>query len=98
MITVENVQGTLDFYREQFEFSVHYNSNANRGYVFKDAAEIMFSVPNVHLPFARTIFTGSLYTNTDNVDHWWNKLKNQIEIVCPLEHLNIECVNLHLKV
>jgi len=36
------------------------------------------ALPNAHLPFGGPIVTGSLYLNAEDVDPWWNPLKNKM--------------------
>lgn len=45
-----------------------------------DNADIMFGLPNAHIPFEQARFTGSFYINTNDVDGWWMKLKDKCRI------------------
>ena len=45
----------------------------------------MLALPNTHEPFDRPAFTGSLYFNVDDVDELWQKLKDNSEVVYPIE-------------
>ena len=85
VIYVPEIKTTLDYYREHFGFETRCNETASWGYAFKDAVEIMFSIPNAHLPFTATAFTGSLYINTDDVNAWWALVKEKCTIVYPVE-------------
>ena len=48
-------------------------------------AEIMLSGLNVHEGDGATVFTGSLYLRTDDVDGLWNRLKDRARICYPIE-------------
>lgn len=56
--------------------------------VSKDDAEIMFSLPNEHLPFQKPTFTGSIYVKTNNVESFWNSIKEDVKISYPLEQFD----------
>ncbi|SER66797.1 VOC family protein [Pedobacter rhizosphaerae] len=64
---------------------IHYEHSVDWGYAHKDNVEIMFCAPNAHIPFEKTLITGSLYINKDDVDAWWEKLKNKCEVIYSLE-------------
>jgi uncharacterized glyoxalase superfamily protein PhnB len=53
-----------------------------------DGTEVMFALPNAHLAFQKPAMTGSLYFNTDDVDGWWNKLKDQCQVEYPIENFD----------
>ena len=58
------------------------------GYVTKDGIEIMFVNFDNQLPESSPIFTGSLYLNTNNVNAWWDLLKDKATIYYPIENFS----------
>ncbi len=56
------------------------------GLAQKDEIKIMLAKPNEHTPYEKPFFTGSLYINTNDVDGWWNKLKDTEYIYYPIEN------------
>ena len=48
----------------------------------------MLALPNQHLPYHSSYMTGSLYLRTDNVDAWWQELKDKTELVYPIENFD----------
>jgi uncharacterized glyoxalase superfamily protein PhnB len=49
------------------------------------AVELMFSLPNEHIPFDKPQFTGSLYFNPDDVDELWEKVRDKATVLYPVE-------------
>jgi uncharacterized glyoxalase superfamily protein PhnB len=54
----------------------------------RDRAEIMLSLPNEHLPFEKPLFTGSFYFHVEEVDALWERLRDKVTVVYPIEHLD----------
>lgn len=50
-----------------------------------NGADIMLASANEHFPFDEPGFTGSFYINTNNVDAWWDKLKDKCRVCYPVE-------------
>jgi len=50
-----------------------------------NGVEWMFTTPDHHRPFDKCIMTGSIYLDVSDVDYWWNKLKDKVEIAYPVE-------------
>jgi uncharacterized glyoxalase superfamily protein PhnB len=48
-------------------------------------AEIMLSLPNEHLPFERSTFTGSFYFQAEDVDSLWEQIREKVAVVYPVE-------------
>lgn len=80
--TIEFYVGVLGFTCEAFSEEWGWAS------LKKDAVHIMLSGPNEHEPFDGPRFTGSFYINTDDVDAWWQQLKDKARIGYPLENFN----------
>jgi uncharacterized glyoxalase superfamily protein PhnB len=52
----------------------------------KDDTELMLSLPNAHEPFDKIQFTGSFYFRIDNVDQFWEQIRDKATLVYPLEN------------
>ena len=83
---VDNVRATIDWYVNTLGFNeADYVEEWHWGAVVKDEVEIMFSRPNEHMAYNGAQFTGSLYMNTNNVEAWWKKLKDDQNIFYEIE-------------
>ena len=51
-----------------------------------DAVDLMFSLPNDHLPFEGPAFTGSLFFYTDNIDQLWEKYQHAGRVAYPIDN------------
>jgi len=86
MMYVADVQSTIDFYVKTLEFNCdNYSAEWGWAQLSKDKVRIMLSKPNAHIPFEKSNFTGSFYFNTDDVDKWWNLVKDKANISYPIE-------------
>ena len=86
ILRTTQIAETISFYNEILGFTVdNYDEEWAWASLNKDGIEIMLAFPNEHEPFDRPIFTGSFYFNTDNVDEWWEKLKDKTKICYELE-------------
>lgn len=85
MLTVISIDSAVEFYRDVLGFSL-LTSTATWACMAIDDIEVMFALPNEHLPFQKPGMTGSLYFNTDDVDALWNRLKDQCQIEYPIEN------------
>ncbi len=74
------------FYTTKLDFKV-ISGSPGEGWILlrRDSIEVMFSLPNEHIPFKEPLFTGSFYFRTDRVELLWNKLKTETEVVYELE-------------
>ncbi len=84
MLWVINVAASVRFYCEHLGFTCP-NQLAYWAVLERDGVEIMFSVPNVHTPFERSMFTGSLYFQCEEVDELWQSVKDKVTVVYPIE-------------
>jgi len=81
MLWVNDVEKTIQFYKEVLKFThSHFEPTVQWGYVIKDEIEIMFASLHNLSPGNESLFTGSLYLNTDNVDAWWGLLKDKTTV------------------
>jgi catechol 2,3-dioxygenase-like lactoylglutathione lyase family enzyme len=84
MLTVPNIDKSVGFYTDTLGFSV-VNQMEGWAVVQKDGFEVMFALPNEHVPFEKPHFTGSIYFNVDDVETVWAKLKERVKVVYDLE-------------
>jgi uncharacterized glyoxalase superfamily protein PhnB len=54
----------------------------------KDGVELMLALPVEHEPLEKPVFTGSFYFHTENVDVWWERLKEKATVVYPIENFD----------
>ena len=87
MLTVKDVGEAVAFYRDVLGFAC---LTLTEGWacVGIDAIEVMFALPNAHLPFEKPLMTGSIYFNTTDVDGWWEKLRERCTVEYPLEEFD----------
>src|SRR6185503_7896057 len=79
MLTVTSIDSAIEFYRDLLGFQL-VSSFPGSACMRLDDVEIMFSLPNEHLPFTRPMMTGSLYFKTDQVDVLWEHLKDRCQV------------------
>ncbi len=87
MLTVTDVSASVSFYRDTLGFACA-NQMSGWASMSKDGVEIMFALPNAHIPFERPQLTGSLYLRCDDVDAVWQAVRDRVEIVYPLENFD----------
>jgi uncharacterized glyoxalase superfamily protein PhnB len=87
MLYTDKFDETIEFYATVLGFTVS-GRNDDWGWanLWKDKVEIMLAKPNEHTPFEKSIFTGSLYFNTDNVDALWETLSTKATICYEIEN------------
>lgn len=86
MLETHDLQATLRFYTEILSFNVDaYEEEWGWASLSKDEITIMFSRPNPHRNLPSAILSGSLYIKTDQVDHWWEKLRLSCNVCYELE-------------
>ena len=86
LMRTKNLQGTIDWYVNQLGFTcTDHVPKYGFARVQLHNADIMLATPNDHYPFDQPNFTGSFYINTNNVDAWWEKLKDKCKVCYPIE-------------
>ena len=86
MIWSREIQETIDFYTQVLGFTcAEYNDDWGWATLQRDDLEIMVATPNEHTPFDKPVFTGSFYIITDNVDYWWEQLKDKVKLCYDIE-------------
>lgn len=86
MLWVDDVRATIDYYVSTLGFDeANYNEAWGWGVIEKHKVTIMLAKPNAHTPYEKPMFTGSLYLQTDDVEAWWNYLKDRANVFYPIE-------------
>ncbi len=86
MFYTEAVDETVDFYCDVLGFTcTHNDPKLGWASVKNDEVEIMFCLPNVHIPFEKPNFTGSIYIHCDNVASIWESVKDKAKVCYPIE-------------
>jgi len=85
MLTVANMDTTIRFYHDVLGFEC---SNRAEGWatLLNYGVEIMIALPNAHVPFQKSLFTGSFYMNLDDVDALWQSVRDKTDVVYPIEN------------
>jgi uncharacterized glyoxalase superfamily protein PhnB len=86
MLSTKQLRETVDFYTEVLGFECP-NFVEEWGWAALGFGEIelMFALPNAHMPFDGPIFTGSLYFNVESADEVWEKVKDATKVCYPIE-------------
>jgi uncharacterized glyoxalase superfamily protein PhnB len=84
MLTVTDITTAVSFYCDVLGFVLR-SDMEGWACVASGDVEVMLAVPNAHLPFERPSLTGSLYFRTDDVDGWWERLKDKCRVEYPIE-------------
>ena len=86
ILYTKNLNKSIDFYLKILGFEFIITSCNNDWVILRlDDIELMLSNPNDHIPFHKSIFTGSFYIQTVHVDLIWDKLRDHPNISYPLE-------------
>lgn len=89
MLVTADMQKTLDFYCKTLGFScVAINDEGTWCALQRDRVEIMFSAPNPHMAFEKAQCTGYFYITVLNVDAQWERVRDQAEVVYPIENFS----------
>ena len=86
MLVVPNLPETIAFYVNVLGFTCEiYREDWRWASLARDGIYIMLAGPNDHEPFDKPVFTGSFYLNTDDVNGWWEQLKDKTRVCYPPE-------------
>jgi uncharacterized glyoxalase superfamily protein PhnB len=86
LLYTKDLQAAIDFYTKVFGFTCTAHVPAyGFARVQLEGADIMFALPNAHIPFEKPVLTGSLYINTTDADGWWQKLKDKCKVCYEIE-------------
>ena len=86
MLSTKQLRETVDFYTKVLGFDCP-NFVEEWGWAALNFGEVelMFALPNAHLPFDKPTLTGSLYFNVENADEVWEKVKGMTKVCYPIE-------------
>ena len=91
LLWVTDVEATVNYYVNTLGFSfVNQLYDWSWAAVEKDGIECMFSKAPGSESFNQPAFTGSLYFTTDNIDQWWQQLREKATIVYPIENFDYQ--------
>ncbi len=81
MLWTRALKESITFYTDVLGFVLdEFNEEWGWASLHLDDIVIMVAKPNEHMTFEQPAFTGSLYINTDDVDYWWQRLKDQVKL------------------
>jgi catechol 2,3-dioxygenase-like lactoylglutathione lyase family enzyme len=85
MLRTADLKASLEFYTTILGFTCD-GSSDEWGWtsVKRDDVCIMFALPDPGEPFARPVFTGSLYIHASDVDALWTRLKDVVRVCYPI--------------
>lgn len=86
MLRVHNLAGSIAHYEQVFGFTPDsIAEDEGWAHLHNGPVNIMLATENEHFPFDEANFTGSLYLHTDDAEYWWNRLKDLVAVVYPIE-------------
>ena len=87
MIWTEDFDGTIDFYTKTLGFECVARMDEYPWASLRiDEGELLVAKPNEHVGYSTIGFTGTFYFNTDDVDAWWEKLKDKTKICYEIDN------------
>jgi uncharacterized glyoxalase superfamily protein PhnB len=84
MLWTDNLENSIAFYRDLLGFQCAAQMDGWAS-LEREGIELMLSLPNQHEPYDRPRFSGSFYLRCDDVDAWWERLKEKATVVYPIE-------------
>jgi len=84
MLTVTAMEPAIAFYRDVLGFEL-VSEDEGWACMENSGTEVMLALPNAHVPFEKPLLTGSLYFTTDEVDAWWERLRDKCKVEYPIE-------------
>jgi uncharacterized glyoxalase superfamily protein PhnB len=91
MLATENLAQTIEFYTQNLGFECqgkYPEENPCWASLCQGNVEIAFNLSNAYTAFEKPLLTGSIYLNVENIDELWEKLKDTVEIVYPIENFD----------
>ncbi|MBE8712617.1 VOC family protein [Sphingobacterium hungaricum] len=86
VLYTNDLKKSVDFYVEILNFSSSsLDVDSTIAFVRFGDIELMLSLPNDHVPFTQSNFTGSFYFQTLNVMEIWESIKDKASICYPIE-------------
>jgi uncharacterized glyoxalase superfamily protein PhnB len=87
MLWVGDIEQTIAFYRDVRGLECT-NQMEGWAWLANHNIELMISLANQHEPLDKPQFTGSFYFHLDDVDGLWERLKDKVPIVYPIENFS----------
>jgi uncharacterized glyoxalase superfamily protein PhnB len=85
MVWTDDIPSTIAYYRDKLGFNCPVEIDG-WACLERDGIELMLSRPNEHEPYHGPNFSGSFYFRCDDVDAWWEELKDRATVVYPIEN------------
>lgn len=86
MLRTWDLRGSIAFYTEVLGFECERHSEEwGWASLRRDNVGIMLAGPDQHAPDQAPAFTGSLYVRTEDVDGFWQRLKDRAKVCYPIE-------------
>lgn len=86
MLWTEQLTETIDFYTGILGFECsEWNQVWGWASLQNDGIEIMLARPNEHTPYEQPVFTGTFYFRVDDVQALWERIKEKVKVLYPLE-------------
>ncbi|RYZ22039.1 MAG: bleomycin resistance family protein [Chitinophagaceae bacterium] len=86
MLWVPDLRAAVNWYVDRLGFTEgEYSVEWQWASLHRDGIGIMLARPNAHTPYDGPKYTGSFYLRTDDVEGWWQRLKDSADIVYPIE-------------
>jgi uncharacterized glyoxalase superfamily protein PhnB len=87
MLWTKHLHLTVGYYTTVLNFECdELNEDAGFASLTRDNVQVMVVTPRQHPEFTKPAFTGSVYFRTDEVDKLWKELKEQVEVVYPVDN------------
>ena len=87
MLRTKRLPEAIAFYESVLGFACReYDEEWGWASLGRDGVALMLASPNVHEPFDEPAFTGSLYFRTDDVDGFWERVKDRARVCYPIEN------------
>jgi uncharacterized glyoxalase superfamily protein PhnB len=87
MLWTEDLSKSVTFYRGALGFECKAQMEGWAS-LERDGVELMLSLPNQHEPYVGPQFSGTFYFRCDDVDAWWERLKDNATVVYPVENFD----------
>jgi len=86
MLYTQNMRETVEFYTDILDFTCpDFVEDWGWAAIGYGDVELMFSLPNAHIPFEKPAFTGSLYFRVEDADEIWERLKDKTHVCYSIE-------------
>ena len=85
MLRVPDVPAAVAWDRDVLGFAGCTDGSEGWALLERDGIELMLSAFNAHEGDVAARFTGSLYLRCDDVDAWWERLKDSTRVCYPIE-------------